>query len=171
MTMRAPALLVLADGRCFAGRAYASRGAACAPAVFSTAITGYQELFTSPEAAGTILVMTAPHIGIVGVNAAHRSSEGCTVAGVVIRDPARRASSWLAEGELEEELEQAGVVGICTLDTRALTRHLRAAGPLHAGIFSGEALPRGAWEGAPEARSALVEAVRAAGDAARKEES
>lgn len=169
MTARAHALLVLADGRCFAGRSYAARGSACAPAAVSTAITGYQELFTSPEASGTILVMTAPHVGNVGVNAAHRTSDSYTAAGVAVRDPARRASSWLAEGELEKELEEAGVVGICELDTRALTRHLREAGPLDAGIFSGDALPAGAWEGSCEARAKLVDTVRESAKAPRKE--
>lgn len=161
MTTREEALLVFADGRIFAGRTYGATGQATGPAVFSTAITGYQELFTNPASAGQILVMTAPHIGNTGVNEADRTSPEYTLAGVVVRDPSRLASNWRAEGELEPELVAAGVVGICDIDTRAITRHLRNQGPLDAGIFSGTALPPGALEGNDAARAALVEAVKA----------
>ncbi len=164
MTTRDRALLVLADGRVFAGRAYAAKGRALGTAEYATLVTGYQEAFTEPANAGKILAMTAPHIGNTGINAADARSAEWTVAGVVVRDPARRASNWRSEGELEPALRAAGVVGIRDIDTRALTRHLRnkgAAGTMAAGIFSGEALPDGAWEGSAALRGELVELVTA----------
>jgi carbamoyl-phosphate synthase small subunit len=56
-----------------------------------------------------------------------------------VRDPALRPSSWRSRRSLEDELDTQGVVGICDLDTRALTRHLRERGAMRVGIFSGEA--------------------------------
>ena len=143
MTTTAPqtALVVLEDGYVLRGRAYGARGAALGEIVFSTGMTGYQETLTDPSYHRQIVVMTAPHIGNTGVNDEDPESRRIWVAGYVVRDPARRASSWRSQRELEEELAEQGVVGICDIDTRALTRHLRDRGVMRAGIFSGDALP------------------------------
>ncbi|SPT54048.1 Carbamoyl-phosphate synthase small chain [Actinomyces bovis] len=140
---RAPALLVLEDGYTLVGRAYGATGRTLAEIVFNTGMTGYQETLTDPSYHRQIVVMTAPHIGNTGVNDEDPESERIWVAGYVVRDPARRASNWRARRELEDELREAGVVGICGVDTRALTRHLRERGAMRAGIFSGDALPAG----------------------------
>ncbi|MCL3778713.1 MULTISPECIES: glutamine-hydrolyzing carbamoyl-phosphate synthase small subunit [unclassified Actinomyces] len=140
---RTPALLVLEDGFALVGRSYGATGRTVAEVVFNTAMTGYQETLTDPSYHRQIVVMTAPHIGNTGVNDEDPESGRIWVAGYVVRDPARRASSWRARRELEDELREAGVVGICDVDTRALTRHLRERGAMRAGIFSGEALPAG----------------------------
>jgi carbamoyl-phosphate synthase small subunit len=84
--------------------------------------------------------MPAPHIGNTGVNDADPESDRIGVAGYVVRDPARRSSSWRARRTLDEELAAQGIVGISGIDTRALTRHLRERGVMRAGIFSGDAL-------------------------------
>lgn len=133
---RVPTLLVVEDGYHLLGASYAATGKAVGPAVVSTAVTGYQELVTDPANAGAVLVMTAPHIGNTGVNRTDARSERPQVSAIVVREPARRASSWLAQGELEDELAAAGVVGVCELDTRALTRHLRDHGPKRVGVFT-----------------------------------
>ena len=162
MIQRQPALLVLADGRYFKGRSYAANGQALGNAVFTAAVTGYQEMYTNPETAGQIIVMAAPHIGNTGVNPEFSTSDGYHPAGVVIRDPARRASHWQSTGELEPELTTAGVVGICDIDTRAIVRHLRDNTDnqtIGAGIFSGDALPHGAYEGDEKTLASLVEIV------------
>ena len=133
--------------------------------VFNTGMTGYQETLTDPSYHRQIVVMTAPHIGNTGVNDEDAESAGIRVAGFVVRDPARRASSWRCRRELEDELADAGVVGICRIDTRALTRHLRERGAMRAGIFSSDALPAGAADAAGPSRTAVdicLEAVRAA---------
>ncbi len=132
------AVLVLEDGRTFSGEAYGAVGEAFGEAVFSTGMTGYQETLTDPSYRGQVVVMTAPHIGNTGVNEEDPESGRIWVSGYVVRDPARRVSSWRATRSLDEELKAQGVVGISGIDTRALTRHLRERGAMRVGIFSGE---------------------------------
>jgi carbamoyl-phosphate synthase small subunit len=131
---------VLEDGRTFAGQAYGAAGVTVGEIVFNTAMTGYQETLTDPSYHRQIVVMTAPHIGNTGINADDAESGRVWVAGFVVRDPARRPSSWRATGTLDEELVAQSVVGISGIDTRALTRHLRDRGVMRAGIFSGAGL-------------------------------
>ncbi|MYM20066.1 glutamine-hydrolyzing carbamoyl-phosphate synthase small subunit [Brevibacterium sp. 5221] len=136
-TDRDPAVLVLEDGTCLRGRAFAARGTALGEAVFVTAMTGYQETLTDPSYHRQIVIQTAPHIGNTGVNDADDESLRYWVAGYVVRDAARRASSWRATEGLEERLERLGIVGISDVDTRQLTLHLRERGAMRMGIFSG----------------------------------
>src|SRR4029434_5243653 len=96
--------------------------------VFNTALCGYQEVLTDPSYAGQIVTMTYPHIGNYGVNREDVESARPQVAGFVVREVATRASSWRAADVLAAYLEEAGVVGISEIDTRALTRHLRTHG-------------------------------------------
>ncbi len=138
LTTREPAVLVLEDGRTFTGRAYGHRGTTVGEAVFSTGMTGYQETLTDPSYHRQVVVMTSPHVGNTGWNDEDDESGRIWVAGYVVRDPAIRPSSWRSQRSLEDELDTQGVVGICDLDTRALTRHLRERGAMRVGIFSGE---------------------------------
>lgn len=154
------ALLVLEDGRIFRGSAWAARGRTLGEAVFATGMTGYQETLTDPSYHRQIIVMTAPHIGNTGVNSEDNESGRIWAAGLVVRDPARRASNWRSEGELEDRLISEGVVGIADVDTRALTRHLRDNGVMRAGIFSGDSLPAGALMGSSQALDVLLTIVR-----------
>ncbi|GAA3775659.1 glutamine-hydrolyzing carbamoyl-phosphate synthase small subunit [Streptomyces phyllanthi] len=140
-TAKAPAVLVLEDGRVFRGRAYGAVGVTFGEAVFSTGMTGYQETLTDPSYHRQVVVMTAPHVGNTGVNDEDPESKRIWVAGYVVRDPARVPSNWRARRSLDEELRTQGVVGISGIDTRALTRHLRERGAMRVGIFSGSALP------------------------------
>ncbi|MFC4907819.1 glutamine-hydrolyzing carbamoyl-phosphate synthase small subunit [Actinomadura gamaensis] len=134
-----PALLVLEDGRTFQGVAYGAEGETFGEIVFNTGMTGYQETLTDPSYARQIVAMTAPHIGNTGVNDEDPESGRIQVAGYVVREPARVASSWRATGSLGAALREQGVVGIAITGTRALTRHLRDRGAMRAGIFSGPA--------------------------------
>ncbi|MFI7358081.1 glutamine-hydrolyzing carbamoyl-phosphate synthase small subunit [Streptomyces avidinii] len=136
---KAPAVLVLEDGRIFRGRAYGAVGETFGEAVFSTGMTGYQETLTDPSYHRQVVVMTAPHVGNTGVNDEDPESSRIWVAGYVVRDPARVPSNWRSQRSLDEELVKQGVVGISGIDTRALTRHLRERGAMRVGIFSGEA--------------------------------
>src|SRR5882757_9630287 len=131
-----PAVLVLEDGRTFRGRAYGSVGETFGEAVFSTGMTGYQETLTDPSYHRQVVVMTTPHIGNTGMNDEDPESRRIWVAGYVVRDPARTPSNWRSVRSLEDELDAAGVVGICGIDTRALTRHLRDAGAMRVGVSS-----------------------------------
>ncbi|MFD1826843.1 MULTISPECIES: glutamine-hydrolyzing carbamoyl-phosphate synthase small subunit [Mumia] len=131
-----PAILVLEDGRTFHGESYGALGETVGEAVFSTGMTGYQETLTDPSYRRQVVVMTAPHVGNTGVNSEDPESGRIWVAGYVVRDPARVASSWRATRTLEEDLVEQGVVGISGIDTRALTRHLRDRGAMRVGISS-----------------------------------
>lgn len=146
------AYLVLEDGKVFKGNSYGVEGTTLGEVVFATGMTGYQETITDPSYAGQIVVQTAPHIGNTGVNQRDEESKQVWVAGYVLRDPSRVVSNFRAEASLEEELVKYGIVAISGLDTRALTRHLRSAGSMRAGIFSGPA--------ANETTDALLEKVR-----------
>lgn len=136
--LREPAVLVLEDGRVFRGESYGAVGETVGEAVFSTGMTGYQETLTDPSYHRQVVVMTAPHVGNTGVNDEDDESRRIWVAGYVVRDPALRPSNWRSRRTLEDELREQGVVGICGIDTRALTRHLRERGAMSVGIFSGE---------------------------------
>jgi carbamoyl-phosphate synthase small subunit len=133
---RRPALLVLEDGRSFAGEAYGAVGETFGEAVFNTGMTGYQETLTDPSYHRQVVVMTAPHIGNTGVNSVDDESGRIWVAGYVVRDPARVASSWRAERGLDSELKAQNVVGIGGVDTRAITRHLRDKGAMRCAVSS-----------------------------------
>ncbi|WP_313554662.1 glutamine-hydrolyzing carbamoyl-phosphate synthase small subunit [Miniimonas arenae] len=151
------AYLVLEDGTVHVGRAWGARGETLGEIVFSTGMTGYQETLTDPSYHKQIVVMTAPHVGNTGVNGEDPESGRIWVSGFVVRDPARRASSWRSERSLDAELEAQGIVGIRELDTRALTRHLRTAGAMRAGVFSGDAVPAATG---PSRVAELLERVR-----------
>src|SRR5258705_264163 len=141
MSARRDAILVLEDGTVFSGEAYGSVGETFGEAVFTTGMTGYQETLTDPSYHRQVVVQTAPHIGNTGVNDADDESGRIWVSGYVVRDPARHRSNWRATGELEDRLAAEGVVGISGIDTRALTRHLRARGAMRAGVSSVETDP------------------------------
>ena len=164
-THRPAALLVLEDGWALRGRSYGAQGRTIGEIVFSTGMTGYQETLTDPSYHRQIVVETAPHIGNTGVNDEDAESNRIWVAGYVVREPARRASSWRSRRELEDDLRAAGIVGLCEVDTRALTRHLREAGAMRGGIFSGDALPAGATDPGGPSQACIdicLEAVRSA---------
>ena len=137
MSTLGEANLVLADGTVFPGRPYGARGTTVGEAVFTTAMTGYQEVLTDPSYCGQIVTMTAPEIGNTGINAADTERVGPggpRVAGFVVRDASPVTSSWRSEEPLERWLERHGVVGIQEVDTRKLTRHLRDRGAQNAAI-------------------------------------
>ena len=156
-----PAVLVLEDGTRHVGRAYGARGTTLGEVVFSTGMTGYQETLTDPSYAGQIVLQTAPHIGNTGMNDEDPESRRIWVSGYIVRDPSRVVSNWRADESLDDALVSDGVVGISGIDTRAVTRHIRSAGSMRGGIFSGDAAahrrrgaaaarPRGAADGRAE---------------------
>nr|WP_157312257.1 glutamine-hydrolyzing carbamoyl-phosphate synthase small subunit [Microbacterium sp. MAH-37] len=134
-----PAVLVLEDGSRFPGRAYGARGTTLGEVVFATGMSGYQETLTDPSYAGQIVLQTAPHIGNTGMNDEDPESRRIWVAGYIVRDPSRVVSNWRANASLDDILVRDGIVGISGVDTRAITRHIRSAGSMRGGVFSGEA--------------------------------
>jgi carbamoyl-phosphate synthase small subunit len=98
--------------------------------VFNTVLSGYQEVITDPSYAGQVICFTYPHIGNYGANPEDAESRRPFCRGIIVRDLARRRSNWRAAGDLEELLVRGGVPGICGVDTRRLTRHIRETGAL-----------------------------------------
>ncbi len=127
------AALVLRDGTIFEGEAIgaeAPKGISTGEVVFNTVMTGYQEVITDPSYAGQIITFTYPHIGNYGVNDQDPESRRAFCRGVIIRDPARRASNYRSDGELDDYLVAQGLSGIAGIDTRRLTRHIRDLGAM-----------------------------------------
>jgi carbamoyl-phosphate synthase small subunit len=135
-----PALLVLEDGTVFNGLSIGAEGCSAGEVVFNTAMTGYQEILTDPSYAKQIVTLTYPHIGNVGTNDEDCESAGVFVSGLVIRDLPRLASSWRSQKSLPEFLQENNIVAIAEIDTRKLTRILRAKGTQHGCIIAGENL-------------------------------
>jgi carbamoyl-phosphate synthase small subunit len=130
---RREGLLVLADGTTFEGEligAPAPGGVATGEVVFNTVLAGYQEVLSDPSYAGQIVTFTYPHIGNYGTNDEDDESRRPFVRGTIVRDLARRPSSWRATGGLDDYLRRHGVPGIAGVDTRRLTRHIREAGSM-----------------------------------------
>ncbi|MFQ5529160.1 MAG: glutamine-hydrolyzing carbamoyl-phosphate synthase small subunit [Gemmatimonadota bacterium] len=131
LTQDAPGILLLEDGTEFAGRldpATLSAG----ELVFTTNMTGYQEVLTDPSFAGQIVVMTAPMIGNYGVNTRDVQSSRPRVAGFVVRELRNSVGGWRAEASLPDYLKKHGIAVLHGVDTRAVTRHIRALGAMRA---------------------------------------
>ena len=123
-----PAVLALADGSLFRGTSIGASGSTVGEVVFNTAITGYQEILTDPSYCRQIVTLTYPHIGNYGVNPEDVEARQVHAAGLVIRDLPLRASNFRQTLTLSQYLQREGTVAIADLDTRRLTRHLRATG-------------------------------------------
>jgi carbamoyl-phosphate synthase small subunit len=139
MSGRRPALLALADGRVFRGEACGAAGEGAGEVVFNTAMSGYQEIMTDPSYRGQIVCMTYPLIGNYGLNAEDVESRRPWVSGLAIKEACPYPSSWRAELTLDRYLAEHGIVGIQSIDTRALTRHLREHGAQEGIISTAEA--------------------------------
>jgi carbamoyl-phosphate synthase small subunit len=138
---RQPSLLVLADGATFEGYAAGhlpDEGFTNGEFVFNTALSGYQEVITDPSYAGQIIAFTYPHIGNYGVTPLDDESLRPWCQGVVMRELSHVPSNWRSVGPLEGFLRQHRVAGIVGVDTRRLTRHLRAHGALPGAFGHGD---------------------------------
>ncbi|HSE66950.1 MAG TPA: glutamine-hydrolyzing carbamoyl-phosphate synthase small subunit, partial [Gemmatimonadales bacterium] len=105
--------------------------------VFTTNLSGYQEVFTDPSYLGQIVVMTAPMIGNYGVNPDDMESAKPQVTGVVVREMSRHASNWRSQRPLDDWLAESRIPVIENVDTRRLTRHIRERGAMRGVIAEG----------------------------------
>jgi len=155
--------VVLADGASFEGWAFGAEGTSVGEAVFTTGMTGYQEVLTDPSYCGQIVTMTAPQIGNTGVNDEDPEARRPFLSGFVVHELSPLASSWRAEGDLAGYLKEHGIVGIRGVDTRALTRHIRDQGAQMAAVGTGptEALAKQAREATPMTGRDLTREVTA----------
>src|SRR5688500_7172543 len=128
----ATALLVLADGMVVEGMGLGATGKAAGEVCFNTAMTGYQEILTDPSYAGQIITFTFPHIGNVGTNEEDIETVNAAASpgarGIILRTAITSPSNYRATRHLDEWLKARGVLGLCGLDTRALTALIRANG-------------------------------------------
>jgi carbamoyl-phosphate synthase small subunit len=127
----------LDDGAWFSGTARRPVSPTPGEVVFTTNLTGYQEVFTDPSYLGQIVVMTAPMIGNYGINEEDVESDKPQVTGVVVRELAHRHSNWRASGSLEDWLAGRHVPIVEGVDTRRLARHIRSAGAMRGIIAPG----------------------------------
>ncbi len=130
--------MLLEDGACFRGTAPLPFEPAYAEVVFTTNLSGYQEVFTDPSYLGQLVVMTAPMIGNYGINPEDVESDRPRVAGVVVRELSAHPSSWRATGSLLDWLAEAHVPIVADVDTRQLTRHIRSRGAMRGVVAVGE---------------------------------
>ncbi len=105
--------------------------------VFTTNLSGYQEVFTDPSYLGQIVVMTAPMIGNYGINPEDLESDRPRVAGVVVRELSLKPSNWRSTGSLLDWLAHAKIPIIADVDTRQLTRHIRSKGAMRGVVAVG----------------------------------
>lgn len=127
------AYLVLSDGTVFEGVPFGARVGAAGELVFTTGVVGYLETLTDAAYAGQIVVQTFPLIGNYGVIT--EDLQGSVhPAGYVVREICDAPNNFRCEGTLDAYLKREGVPGICGVDTRALTRHLREHGTMNAVI-------------------------------------
>jgi len=133
------AFLALADGTVYEGQSFGADGQTTGEVVFTTGMSGYQEVLTDPSYAGQLVTMTAPQIGNTGINSADPESTNAQpqVAGFIVRDPSPVASNYRSELGLGQYLREKGVVAIGGVDTRALTRRLRDKGSQNGAIGTG----------------------------------
>ncbi|MFK7990127.1 MAG: glutamine-hydrolyzing carbamoyl-phosphate synthase small subunit [Sandaracinaceae bacterium] len=153
-----PAHLVLADGTTFPGHAIGASGTTVGEAVFTTGMTGYQEVLTDPSFCGQLVTMTAPQIGNTGTTLEDDEAAQPHLAGFVVHELSSVASNWRSNQDLDAYLRERGVVGIAGVDTRALTRHIRDAGAQQGAIGTDpvEALRTAAKDAPPMAGQDLT---------------
>ena len=135
---RPEAILLLADGTVFRGRAIGASGITTGEICFNTGMTGYQEIFTDPSYTGQIMTMATAHVGNYGVKADEVESDRISIAGLVVKKFSEVWSRPGGDGSLEDLLRAQGVVGISDIDTRKLVRHIRDNGAQNALISSTE---------------------------------
>jgi carbamoyl-phosphate synthase small subunit len=126
------ALLVLADGTVLEGIGFGASGRAVGEVCFNTAMTGYEEILTDPSYAGQIITFTFPHIGNVGTNEDDIETVNMAATpgarGIVLHTTITEPANYRATRHLDQWLKARGIIGLCGLDTRALTRLIRERG-------------------------------------------
>ena len=122
------AILALADGTVFVGNSIGAAGSTVGEVVFNTSMTGYQEILTDPSYCQQIVTLTVSHVGNYGVNAEDIEADKIHAAGLIIKDLPLLASNFRSTDSLSGYLMRANTVAIANIDTRQLTRHLRAHG-------------------------------------------
>jgi carbamoyl-phosphate synthase small subunit len=130
------AVLLLEDGKVFRGKAAGKIGTTSGEICFNTGMTGYQEIFTDPSYYGQVVVMTNPHIGNYGTEMEEVESDSVKISGMVCKKFNQGFSRPRGQKSLQQYFEEAGIVAICEVDTRALVRYIRDKGAMNCIISS-----------------------------------
>ncbi len=125
-----PVWIYLENGLFLEAKSFGAKRTAVGEIVFNTSLCGYQEIVSDPSYAGQFITFTMPEIGIVGANAQDMESRGAFAKGVIVRQYHKRYSNFRAEESLDELLKKFDIMGICDIDTRALTKILRDEGSM-----------------------------------------
>lgn len=131
---RKNAILILADGTIFYGKAIGKEGTAFGEVCFNTGMTGYQEIFTDPSYFGQLMVTTNAHIGNYGVNDSEVESDSIKIAGLICKNFSYDYSRIDSSGSLESFFESNDLFAISDVDTRALVSYIRENGAMNAVI-------------------------------------
>ncbi|MHA7058570.1 glutamine-hydrolyzing carbamoyl-phosphate synthase small subunit [Aquimarina sp. M1] len=129
---RKKAIVLLADGTIFYGKAVGKEGTAFGEVCFNTGMTGYQEIFTDPSYFGQLMVATNAHIGNYGANDEEVESDSIKIAGLIVKNFSYEFSRDLADESLQEFLEKNNLLAISDVDTRALVSYIRDNGATNA---------------------------------------
>ena len=132
------AYLILADGTIYEGRSIGATGSTLGETVFTTGMTGYLETLTDPSYYGQIVTQTFPLIGNYGVINEDFESKQSWVRGYIVRELCDLPSNFRCQNNLNTFLKTQGIIGICGIDTRALTKRLRESGVMNGMILSGK---------------------------------
>ncbi|MFY7793324.1 MAG: carbamoyl-phosphate synthase domain-containing protein, partial [Chitinophagaceae bacterium] len=130
------AVLILADGNVFYGKAFGKIGTTAGEICFNTGMTGYQEVFTDPSYSGQVLIMNNVHTGNYGVMPLDVESDSVKIKGLIGRNLEENYSRLMASGSLQDYLAAQGIVAIEGIDTRALVTHVREQGAMNCIISS-----------------------------------
>ena len=128
MKSQPTACLVLSDGTIFYGKGFGKVGVCTAELCFNTAMTGYQEIITDPSYAGQLITFTFPHIGNTGINTEDDEAIEPFAEGIIVKWDPTNPSNWRSTGDLSQWLLEKGLIGMGGVDTRRLTRAIRAQG-------------------------------------------
>ena len=128
------ACLALNDGTLFFGKGFGAEGVTVGELCFNTAMTGYQEIMTDPSYAGQIVTFTFPHIGNVGTTLEDDEAINPVAEGMVVKWDVTDPSNWRAQNKLSDWLAARGKIAISGVDTRRLTRAIRAIGAPHVAL-------------------------------------
>ena len=132
------AFLILADGTVFEGKSIGATGSTIGETVFTTGMTGYLETLTDPSYYGQIVTQTFPLIGNYGDIPVDYESKKSWVRGYIVRELCEQPSNFRCSGQLNDFLKAQGIIGICGIDTRSLTKRLRESGVMNGMIVSGK---------------------------------
>ena len=138
MTDSTKAFLLLANGQVFEGESFGATGCVVGETVFTTGMNGYLETLTDPSYYGQIVTQTFPLIGNYGIISKDFESADVHVKGYIVRSVCEIPSNFRCEYDLDTFLAARKIIGLCGIDTRALTKILRETGVMNGMIVSGD---------------------------------